>query len=694
MNRPGIGAAGNSNRQIGLYELLRTLGSGGASKVYLGRHLLLDSEAAIKVLRTSTVPEQAEQFEIEARIIAGLRHPHIVRILDFDVENNIPFLVMEFAPHGSLRQTLPEGVPVPLTTVVSYIKQAGRALQYAHDRGVIHLDVKPENMLVGERGQILLTDFGIAVGIQELDTQVIHNIEGTLPYMAPEQIEGRPCEASDQYALAIVVYEWLTGTLPFIGSESEIIRQHLMATPPPLCGRAPGIPQAVERVVMRALSKDPRQRYPSVAKFTSALENASRQVSSSSRGAGINTTQLRTLRLSPLAVSLLFIVFLVLLGSIWGIAASIAQQVAITITPVSRYVTNDYRLFAAPGKADPSRHLVPARYLPSTALSESETIHATGMGKTSGVQASGILTFYNGLATTQVVAVGTILQNAQGIQVVTNVSAVIPPTNPPYLGSVSIPAHALNAGTSGNIAAGSINQTCCVGDNSITVRNPLPFSGGQDPQPFTFVKQSDITGAADSLERALKPEAQASLQKQVRPNEMVVPSLQCLRKVDANHTANERVTNVQVTVAVTCSEWVFDRDAAHLIASGLLMEDALKRLGTNYALAGNVVTSFQQVILKDAKQGIIFLLIRAGGLWVYRFTTAQKRLLARLIADKSQEDARALLLMQGGVSRVTIQAPWWVPWIIRDRLPKDVNHITIDIAPTRPTIPPGQGHPG
>jgi serine/threonine protein kinase len=690
MHQPGKGTTGNSNRHIGLYELLQTLGSGGFSKVYLGKHMFLGTEAAVKVLRASMVHEQTEQFEIEARIIAGLRHPHIVRILDFDVENNIPFLVMEFASHGSLRQRHPVSVPVPLATVVSYAKQVSGALQYAHDRGVIHRDVKPENMLLGERDEVLLTDFGIAIGIQENDTQVIYNIAGTLPYMAPEQIDGWPCGASDQYALAVVVYEWLTATHPFTGNESEIIRQHFMAIPPSLCERAPTVPPAVERVVMRALSKDPEQRYSSVSKFAAALEKASRQAPQASGARqGTNATQRSIKRFSPLAASLLVIAFLVTFGSIWGIVTSLARQVTVTITPVTRYVTNDFGLIAAPGKADSSRHLVSAHRLSSMTPSESKTVDATGMGETPGVQASGVLTFYNGLVTPQVVDAGTIIKNAQGIQVVTNVPAYIPPANPPYLGSVSVPAYALKAGTSGNIGAGSINQPCCASDDSITVRNLLAFSVGQDPQPYIFVKQSDITGAADSLERELRPTAEGLLHKQVLPNEMLVPPVQCIWNVDSDHAVNERVKRVKVTVAVTCGEWVFNSDAARLITSTLLMEEALKRFGTNYALTGNVSTIFQQVALKNAKQGMIFLLIRAGGLWVYQFSNAQKRFLARLIAGKSQDDARTQLLIQIGVSQVDFQIPWWVLWIIKDRLPDNVDHIMIDIVTIRPAVPSG-----
>lgn len=224
MTQHGRGAADNSSRQIGPYELLQTLGSGGSAKVYQGRHVFLGTEAAVKVLHTPLDFEQVKQFVLEARTIANLEHPHIVRILGFDVENNIPFLAMQYAPQGSLRQHYPPGSPVPLPTVVSYVKQIAQALQYAHDRGVIHCDVKPENMLLGPGGEVLLSDFGIAVASVDQEEQVIYDRVGTLPYMAPEQINGLPCEASDQYSTAVVMYELLAGTRPFTGTDSEIIQ--------------------------------------------------------------------------------------------------------------------------------------------------------------------------------------------------------------------------------------------------------------------------------------------------------------------------------------------------------------------------------------------------------------------------------------------------------------------------------------
>jgi serine/threonine protein kinase len=194
-------------------------------------------------------------------------------VLDYNVEDGVPFLVMDYAPNGTLRHLHPDGTRLPLGTIVSYVKQLAAALQYAHNRYVIHCDVKPENMLVGRNGEILLSDFGIAkiAGAHEQD-----KVTGTLPYMAPEQIDGTPCAESDQYAVAMVVYEWLSGSCPFQGSREEIIYQHRYVVPPSLREQLPALPLAVELVIMKALSKLPADRYPSISAFAAALEQASR----------------------------------------------------------------------------------------------------------------------------------------------------------------------------------------------------------------------------------------------------------------------------------------------------------------------------------------------------------------------------------------------------------------------------------
>ncbi len=263
-------------QQLGNYRLISLLGQGGFAEVYLGEHIYLGTLAAIKVLRTELASDEIEHFHSEARIIARLVHPHIVRVLEFGVENTTPFLVVDYAPNGTLRKQHTRGVPLPLPTIVGYVKQIADALQYAHDQKVIHRDIKPENMLLGRRNEVLISDFGIALVTGSLyhSTQGAQDLIGTIAYMAPEQIQSQAFPASDQYALGVVVYEWLCGTRPFQGSFTEIAVKHALATPPLLHEKIPGVSRAVEEVILRALAKDPQQRFASIHEFAVALEQA------------------------------------------------------------------------------------------------------------------------------------------------------------------------------------------------------------------------------------------------------------------------------------------------------------------------------------------------------------------------------------------------------------------------------------
>ncbi len=264
-------------QQLGNYRLIRLLGRGGFAEVYLGEHVHLNTQVAVKVLSTQLASEEVEAFRTEARTVARLEHPNIVRVFDFGIEDstNTPYLVMSYAPNGTLRRRHPRGVPLPVATIVSYVKQVAAALQYAHDEKLIHRDVKPENMLLGRHNEVLLSDFGIAVVAHSTRSQKVEAAIGTIEYMAPEQIKEKPVPASDQYALGIVVYEWLCGVRPFEGSPGEIYGKHLYIPPPPLREKVPDISPAVEEVVMKALAKEPQQRFARVQAFATALEHAS-----------------------------------------------------------------------------------------------------------------------------------------------------------------------------------------------------------------------------------------------------------------------------------------------------------------------------------------------------------------------------------------------------------------------------------
>jgi predicted ATPase/serine/threonine protein kinase/DNA-binding CsgD family transcriptional regulator len=267
-------------QQLGNYRLIHLLGRGSFSDVYLGKHIHLNTQAAVKVLRGQLASHEIEGFLTEARTIARLQHPHIIRVLDFGIEGTIPFLVMDYAPGTTMRQCYPKGTLLPLDTVVTYATQVAGALQYAHQEQLIHRDIKPENMLLGRNNEILLSDFGIAIMIQSSRKPQAQDTAGTIAYMAPEQLQGKPQSASDQYALGVVVYEWVCGDRPFYGTSNEVYSQHLVAPPVPLREKVPTIPQAVEYVVLQALAKDPQKRFTSVLAFAMALEEAVKTESS------------------------------------------------------------------------------------------------------------------------------------------------------------------------------------------------------------------------------------------------------------------------------------------------------------------------------------------------------------------------------------------------------------------------------
>jgi predicted ATPase/DNA-binding CsgD family transcriptional regulator len=261
-------------QQLGNYQLIRLLGRGNFADVYLGQHVHLQTLAAIKVLHGQLTDNDLVHFSNEARVVAHLRHAHIVQVLDFGVDGVTPFLVMDFAPNGNLRQRHPPGSRLPLQTVLTYVRQVADALQYAHDRQLIHRDIKPENMLLGRKGEVLLSDFGIALMAASTSSSQTPDTAGTVAYMSPEQLRAHPVPASDQYSLGIVTYEWLSGERPFSGTLPEIVIKHTLAPLPSLRERVTTLSSGVERVVVKALAKNPRQRYERIQDFAQALEEA------------------------------------------------------------------------------------------------------------------------------------------------------------------------------------------------------------------------------------------------------------------------------------------------------------------------------------------------------------------------------------------------------------------------------------
>jgi serine/threonine protein kinase len=274
-----------TGQTLGKYRILEPLGRGGMAQVYKAYHPSLDRYAAIKVLRSDLV-EEAEflaRFRREARAVAALRHPNIVQVFDFDVHDDLYYMVMELLEGDTLKAHLnsfrTRNGRLPPGDLVRILRDVLAGLGYAHSAGVVHRDLKPANIMLTRRGQAVLTDFGIAQIVGGTQYTVSGALMGTLNYMAPEQgLEGKCDARSDIYSLGIVFYEMLTGRVPFDADTPLAILMKHVNDPLPLPRAVdPSIPEPFERVLLKALSKNPGDRYQSAAEMSAALDEAARQ---------------------------------------------------------------------------------------------------------------------------------------------------------------------------------------------------------------------------------------------------------------------------------------------------------------------------------------------------------------------------------------------------------------------------------
>jgi len=268
-------------RSLGSYEVVRLLGVGGMAYVYEGRHRALGRRVAIKVARREFCEADGtflERFEREARTAATLNHRHIVNVHDVGEEGGLHYFVMDYVEGEDLASKIRREGRIPLAQALEWARQVGEALDHAHSQGFIHRDVKPQNILIGTDGEAKVTDFGIARAAEGTRLSRSGATIGTAEYMSPEQAGGLPIDhRTDIYSLGVVVYEMLSGRVPFSGTNPvAVATQHLNVAPPPLSGLV-SLPEGVEWAVLRALAKDPRERYDNCAEFVRALvegENA------------------------------------------------------------------------------------------------------------------------------------------------------------------------------------------------------------------------------------------------------------------------------------------------------------------------------------------------------------------------------------------------------------------------------------
>jgi eukaryotic-like serine/threonine-protein kinase len=263
------------------YVIERKLGSGGMADVYLAEDQELGRRVALKLLddRHASDEQFVERFRREAQSAAGLNHPSIVSIFDRGYAEGTYYIAMEFLDGRTLKELLVKNGPTPVPIAIDYARQILGALAFAHRNGIVHRDIKPHNIVVGGDGRLKVTDFGIARSGASQMTEA-GSIVGTAQYLSPEQARGAPVDPrSDLYSLGIVLYEMLTGKVPFSGDTPvEIAMKHLSQVPDPPSQLRSGVPHDLDAIVMRALAKDPDQRYGSAEEMDADLARVARGV--------------------------------------------------------------------------------------------------------------------------------------------------------------------------------------------------------------------------------------------------------------------------------------------------------------------------------------------------------------------------------------------------------------------------------
>ncbi|MEA3320060.1 MAG: Stk1 family PASTA domain-containing Ser/Thr kinase [Bacillota bacterium] len=250
------------------YKIMEVIGGGGMANVYLAHDMILDRDVAVKVLRLDFANDEEfiRRFRREAQSATSLDHPNIVSIYDIGEEDDIYYIVMEHVSGKTLKQYIQQYAPVEQYNAVEIMNQLTSAISHAHENGIIHRDIKPQNILIDDYGTVKVTDFGIAMALSSTTITQTNSLLGSVHYLSPEQARGSlATKKSDVYALGIVMFELLTGRLPFSGESAvSIALKHLQSQTPSPKRWNPTLPQSMENVVLKAMAKDPLHRYESV----------------------------------------------------------------------------------------------------------------------------------------------------------------------------------------------------------------------------------------------------------------------------------------------------------------------------------------------------------------------------------------------------------------------------------------------
>ena len=262
----------------GRYQIIRTIGEGGMANVYLAYDTILDREVAVKILRGDLASDDkfVKRFQREAKAASSLNHPNIVEMYDVGEDDGNYFIVMEYVEGRTLKSLIKKRGALGLREAVDIMLQLTSGIAHAHDSYLIHRDIKPQNVLIMEDGRVKITDFGIAIALNNAELTQTNSVMGSVHYLPPEQANGSGATIkSDIYSLGILMYELLTGKLPFKGENAvEIAIKQMKEQIPSLTKQNPMIPQSIENIVLKATAKNPKNRYDSVNEMHEDLKMA------------------------------------------------------------------------------------------------------------------------------------------------------------------------------------------------------------------------------------------------------------------------------------------------------------------------------------------------------------------------------------------------------------------------------------